>query len=64
MFSTQGLCPICLEDFLLGEKIARSHCSHSFHTKCLMIWLKAHNTCPMCKKNLKPGPRPPIPVNV
>ena len=26
------------------------NCTHSFHLKCLYIWLKTSKTCPMCRK--------------
>ncbi|KAL8623848.1 hypothetical protein ACOMHN_058878 [Nucella lapillus] len=43
------MCPVCLEEFDRGEKVAVSLCRHGFHTKCLQQWLDQHNTCPMCK---------------
>ncbi|XP_059148764.1 RING finger protein 24-like [Physella acuta] len=42
-------CPVCLEEFLAGEKIALCLCKHGFHSKCLIQWLEYKNTCPMCK---------------
>jgi len=39
-------CAICLEPH--PHKIELT-CGHSFHKKCIMNWLKTHNTCPLCR---------------
>ena len=28
-------------------------CAHIFHTDCLMPWLNEHNSCPVCRFELK-----------
>ncbi|CAL1543900.1 unnamed protein product [Lymnaea stagnalis] len=43
------ICPVCLEEFTPGEKIAVCACRHGFHSKCLLQWLEHKNNCPMCK---------------
>ncbi|KMZ74857.1 hypothetical protein ZOSMA_121G00310 [Zostera marina] len=60
-------CPVCLEDFE-EEDIGRSLpvCEHSFHVKCVDMWLKSNSTCPVCRSVVKiqlddhePEPPPP-----
>lgn len=48
-------CPVCLEDFELKEYIAICHCTHCFHMKCLLEWLRHKNMCPMCKAPVQSG---------
>jgi len=46
-------CVVCTEDFGMGDVIMRlPSCGHSFHELCAMSWLKRHNTCPFCRKEL------------
>jgi hypothetical protein len=50
-------CPICLEDFNLGDKCIKLPCKdypHYFHNEkenCMGIkkWLEKSNTCPVCR---------------
>tara|TARA_Y100000389_G_scaffold164614_1_gene168441 strand:- start:39819 stop:40136 length:318 start_codon:yes stop_codon:yes gene_type:complete len=42
-------CVICMSG-LYDEHIIP--CGHSFHTKCIHKWMKRHNTCPICRKNI------------
>jgi len=48
------VCAICLdsqEDSSRGGKLCSSltmPCSHSFHSRCLVLWLLENNTCPVC----------------
>lgn len=47
-------CSICLEN-LSGPKpigLTRMACSHVFHNRCLLEWLKRKNTCPLCRTEL------------
>jgi hypothetical protein len=46
------LCSICLEDYKVGEDIGWSRnplCHHAFHKDCILEYLKAHNSCPICR---------------
>ena len=45
-------CPICMEDFILDEKVKELSCRHFFHNDCIVEWLKLHATCPTCRTNL------------
>ncbi|PIN01323.1 hypothetical protein CDL12_26169 [Handroanthus impetiginosus] len=46
-------CPICLAEFLDGEKIrVLPKCHHCFHVKCVDIWLASHSSCPTCRRSL------------
>jgi hypothetical protein len=46
-------CPICLENYEIGDPIKTMPCSHKFHSKCLAQWLGVQATCPICKFSLK-----------
>lgn len=43
-------CSICLEDFILKEKVINLTCDHFYHEACIFQWFKKHNACPICKK--------------
>ena len=45
-------CIICLEDFKNGEEKTTIPCFHIYHPNCINKWLKAHNTCPICKTEI------------
>ncbi|KAL6541657.1 hypothetical protein OROGR_011143 [Orobanche gracilis] len=46
-------CPICLGEFLDGEKIrVLPICRHCFHVKCVDVWLAAHSSCPTCRRSV------------
>ncbi|KAK6156003.1 hypothetical protein DH2020_010251 [Rehmannia glutinosa] len=46
-------CPICLGEFLDGEKIrVLPKCHHCFHVKCVDVWLASHSSCPTCRQSL------------
>ena len=42
-------CSICLDDLVEGQVGAVLPCKHWFHETCVVEWLKAHNTCPVCR---------------
>ena len=49
----KGGCIICTDKFAVGDTVMRlPFCSHCFHEKCALTWLKKHNTCPMCRREL------------
>mmetsp|Transcript_7796 Transcript_7796/g.19313 ORF Transcript_7796/g.19313 Transcript_7796/m.19313 type:complete len:85 (+) Transcript_7796:251-505(+) len=43
-------CPVCLEEFLEGESLARLPCLHGYHRECIGKWLEANPSCPLCKR--------------
>tara|TARA_B100001059_G_C17767393_1_gene546399 strand:+ start:640 stop:1101 length:462 start_codon:yes stop_codon:yes gene_type:complete len=43
-------CPICLEEFKVGEYKRCLSCNHTYHKKCIDKWIKKCNTCPECRK--------------
>lgn len=46
-------CPICLGDFIAGEKIkVLPKCNHGFHVRCIDTWLASHSSCPTCRQSL------------
>mmetsp|Transcript_9166 Transcript_9166/g.17250 ORF Transcript_9166/g.17250 Transcript_9166/m.17250 type:complete len:269 (-) Transcript_9166:14-820(-) len=45
-------CPICWESFKVKEKVCWSrnvNCQHGFHLDCMLVWLKDHEQCPLCR---------------
>lgn len=40
-------CPICLEKYQDGDVQLILPCSHIFHEKCALHWLKKKSTCPL-----------------
>ena len=52
-------CPVCLMDFASSNANAtRMPCGHYFHDECLLQWLRAHNTCPVCRFAVEPEAAP------
>jgi len=44
-------CAVCYED--LKEKATLLPCGHLYDKDCIEKWLKQHNQCPICRKELK-----------
>ncbi|KAL2878944.1 hypothetical protein SGCOL_005642 [Colletotrichum sp. CLE4] len=42
-------CTICIDDFNVGDDATVLPCKHWFHDQCVVMWLKEHNTCPICR---------------
>ncbi|XP_077369662.1 E3 ubiquitin-protein ligase RNF126-like [Festucalex cinctus] len=45
-------CPVCREDYSVGESVRQLPCNHLFHNDCVVPWLEQHDTCPVCRKSL------------
>ncbi|GJZ05926.1 E3 ubiquitin protein ligase SIS3-like protein [Tanacetum coccineum] len=58
-------CPICLEEFHVGDQVRGLPCAHNFHLACIDKWLKLNIRCPRCRcsvfHNLEPNNLPSIP---
>ena len=52
-FGTENTCSVCKEDFVIGNKMMDLPCNHYFHEECLMPWLNQHDSCPICRFELK-----------
>ena len=52
--SKQDICAICFEEVDTDNLIEIcTEGQHFFHKKCICRWLKTHNTCPSCRRELK-----------
>jgi len=46
-------CCICLDDYVVGEKLRILPCDHAYHMKCIDPWLlKNKRVCPQCRKKV------------
>ena len=52
MICNQPSCPICNEEFILGETVIKIPCSHIYHEACIMPWLEHKHNCPICRFEL------------
>ncbi|GFZ49583.1 hypothetical protein JCM24511_07703 [Saitozyma sp. JCM 24511] len=48
-------CPVCKDDFEIGDEVMRIPCAHIFHVDCLQPWLKVNGSCPVCRFSLVPA---------
>ncbi|KAG5961518.1 hypothetical protein E4U58_004242 [Claviceps cyperi] len=42
-------CSICIDEMVIGQIAVTLPCKHWFHEDCVVLWLKEHNTCPVCR---------------
>ncbi|KAL5722835.1 RING-type E3 ubiquitin transferase [Ranunculus cassubicifolius] len=45
-------CPICIEDWVIGEEAREMPCKHRYHGKCIEKWLNMHGSCPVCRHKM------------
>ncbi|KAK2111623.1 hypothetical protein P7K49_011369 [Saguinus oedipus] len=45
-------CPVCKDDYALGEVVRQLPCSHLFHGGCVVPWLEQRDSCPVCRNSL------------
>lgn len=49
----EGLdCAVCKEVFSLGNETTQLPCLHLYHAHCIVPWLSARNSCPLCRYEL------------
>ncbi|MCO5611920.1 hypothetical protein L7F22_066179 [Adiantum nelumboides] len=46
-------CAVCREELAIGTKMQEMPCKHLFHPDCLKPWLDEHNSCPICRHELR-----------
>jgi len=46
-------CTVCTEKYRINEFCHLLPCKHFFHQDCIKPWLQLHNTCPVCRYELK-----------
>ncbi|KAF8023559.1 hypothetical protein BT93_F0922 [Corymbia citriodora subsp. variegata] len=46
------VCAICKDMASVGEMAKKLPCGHSYHGDCIVPWLGARNTCPVCRFEL------------
>jgi hypothetical protein len=49
-------CTICIDEMKKGEDVVILPCKHWFHEQCVVMWLKEHNTCPICRTPMETNP--------
>ncbi|KAI8635216.1 hypothetical protein F5Y19DRAFT_4517 [Xylariaceae sp. FL1651] len=45
----KGECTICIDEVKVGDEVVVLPCKHWFHQECANLWLKQHNSCPVCR---------------
>ncbi|DBB02018.1 TPA: hypothetical protein ACH3X1_000600 [Trebouxia sp. C0004] len=45
-------CSVCHDGMEEGLEVVELPCQHCYHEDCITAWLKDHNTCPVCRKEL------------
>lgn len=46
-------CTICIEELNKGDIVVYLPCKHWFHEECANMWLREHNTCPICRSPIE-----------
>ncbi|KAL3839917.1 hypothetical protein ACJIZ3_024508 [Penstemon smallii] len=45
-------CAICKDSLIVGTVVNQLPCFHFYHPTCILPWLSARNTCPICRYEL------------
>ncbi len=45
-------CPICFEEYKIGDERTSLPCLHGFHRDCVNRWLASKGSCPLCKTSV------------
>jgi len=53
--ASHGACPICMQDFAVGDTATTLRCFHIFHTGCAERWLRENGNCPVCRIRALPN---------
>ncbi|XP_044955283.1 uncharacterized protein LOC123405797 [Hordeum vulgare subsp. vulgare] len=48
-------CPICLEEFKVGNEVRGLPCAQNFHVECIDQWLRLNVKCPRCRCSVFPN---------
>ncbi|CAN8103114.1 unnamed protein product [Discula destructiva] len=51
--SGKAECTICIDEMQIGDEVTVLPCKHWFHGGCVVLWLKEHNTCPICRSPIE-----------
>ncbi|KAK7385215.1 hypothetical protein VNO78_30928 [Psophocarpus tetragonolobus] len=46
-------CPICMDEFEVGDQACQLPCTHFYCRGCIFRWLNSSLTCPICRHQLK-----------
>jgi len=49
----EGVCSICMDDYIIAYTVRTLPCKHYFHVECIDPWLRRNASCPDCRHKLK-----------
>ncbi|KAH0625097.1 hypothetical protein JD844_033208 [Phrynosoma platyrhinos] len=47
---TSKTCSVCINEYVIGNKLRQLPCMHEFHFHCIDRWLSENSTCPICRQ--------------
>lgn len=56
LFSKKGKkeeCVICYAEYKKGTQLTTLPCTHKYHSKCIIRWLKLNKNCPVCQEEVR-----------